>query len=905
MRKLIFLLLLPSALLAQREPVLKQIDLPHPYYYREMYLPQLTSGPSWVTWSPDSKEVIYSMAGSLWRQKIDSNEAVQLTDGSEGYDYQPDWSHDGKYVVYTKYHQDAMELWLLDLASGKTSQLTKDSGVNVEPRWSPDGKHIAYVSTALTKHFHIFLMEMQDGTAKSIRQLTKENISTLPRYYYSKFDHEISPAWSPDGKDIIFVSNHGHIHGTGGIWRATVPDSGMIDTNTNAKEIHYEETNWKARPEFSPDGKKIVYASYLGRRWHQLWLMPSNGGDVFPLTYGDYDNINPRWSPDGETLAFVSNRSGFLEVMRRTANAEKAVETKPPVAWGEAYFSATDGRAIRIELTKSPGGRFEPVSNCFSSRCPSPPAFLHTDDSFDRKKQTAEAQYLSSGLPGIAAPAGRYSVLATRGLDFSPIQQQFSLRVGTLKSLPPLKFKRLAFLDLGVWRSGDLHVHMNYGGTYRYTRKNLRVDAQAEGLDVVWDLLVNKEQRFPNLADSEVIPPSEKSQPVIATGQEFHTSYWGHLGLLNTNHLIVPGYAGYPNTAAASLVPMDADVADMAHAQNKDALVGWVHPFDELPDPYKDAKLTNELPIDVALGKVDYYEVLGFSDHKSSAAIWYRLLNLGFHLPAGAGTDAMTNFASLRGPVGLNRVYVNVPPGPLKLDEWLKNLKAGKTFATNGPLLRFTLGGQPIGGEVKLRKPGEVPFTAALRSIVPVDKVEVVCDGSVVRTIFSPDQRSGATQAKSNARSFAGPQDDTHKENSEMKDSQGHGATTSLDVSGTVPIQESGWCVLRAYSDHAEEPIMDNYPYGTTSPIYVTVAGEKPRSPEDAKFFSKWIERVREDAAVHPDYNTPQEREHVLKVLDEAAGVYSRMQEAGGRKQEAQRMSKFFGILAALVLHRT
>ena len=36
---------------------------------------------------------------------------------------------------------------------------------------------------------------------------------------------------------------------------------------------------------------------------------------------------------------------------------------------------------------------------------------------------------------------------------------------------------------------------------------------------------------------------------------------------------------------------------------------------------------------------------------------------------------------------------------------------------------------------------------------------------------------------------------------------------------------------LRAYSDHAEEPIMDIYPYGTTSPIYVTVAGEKPRSP--------------------------------------------------------------------------
>ena len=53
---------------AERLPVLKQIDLPHPYYFREMYLPQLTSGPSSLAWSPDSRELIYSMAGSLWRQ---------------------------------------------------------------------------------------------------------------------------------------------------------------------------------------------------------------------------------------------------------------------------------------------------------------------------------------------------------------------------------------------------------------------------------------------------------------------------------------------------------------------------------------------------------------------------------------------------------------------------------------------------------------------------------------------------------------------------------------------------------------------------------------------------------------------------------------------------------------------
>ena len=65
-----------TSAVAQREPVLKQIDLPHSYYYREMYLPQLTSGPSSVAFSPDGESLVYSMAGSLWRQKIGAEQAT-------------------------------------------------------------------------------------------------------------------------------------------------------------------------------------------------------------------------------------------------------------------------------------------------------------------------------------------------------------------------------------------------------------------------------------------------------------------------------------------------------------------------------------------------------------------------------------------------------------------------------------------------------------------------------------------------------------------------------------------------------------------------------------------------------------------------------------------------------------
>ena len=103
----------------------------------------------------------------------------------------------------------------------------------------------------------------------------------------------------------------------------------------------------------------------------------------------------------------------------------------------------------------------------------------------------------------------------------------------------------------------------------------------------------------------------------------------------------------------------------------------------------------NELPVDAALGKVDYYELIGFSDHKASEFVWYHLLNCGFRIPAAAGTDAMANYASLRGPVGLNRVYVN-SSGLHNRQEVLSGLKKGNSFVTNAPLIGFKVSGVQV-----------------------------------------------------------------------------------------------------------------------------------------------------------------------------------------------------------------
>src|SRR5262249_15509297 len=308
----IILILTALPLAAQRQPVLKQIDLPHRYYYREMYLPQLTTGPNSAAWSSDSRSVVYSMSGTLWRQALNSGTAEQLTAGP-GYDYQPDCSPDGRWVVYVSYRQDAIELWVLDLEKKQSHQLTFGGAVNVEPRFSPDGKRLAFVSTSYNGHFHIFVGEFNGGELTNVRRLTGESRNNLPRFYYSQFDHEISPAWSPNGTEIIFVSNRGHIYGTGGFWRM------KAEPGAEAREIHYEETAWKARPDFSPDGRRIVYASYLGGQWHQLWVMPVEGGDAFPISYGDFDNTNPRWSPDGKRIAFISNRGGNTSLLIQEA----------------------------------------------------------------------------------------------------------------------------------------------------------------------------------------------------------------------------------------------------------------------------------------------------------------------------------------------------------------------------------------------------------------------------------------------------------------------------------------------------------------------------------------------------------------------------------------------------------
>jgi hypothetical protein len=137
------------------------------------------------------------------------------------------------------------------------------------------------------------------------------------------------------------------------------------------------------------------------------------------------------------------------------------------------------------------------------------------------------------------------------------------------------------------------------------------------------------------------------------------------------------------------------------------------------------------------------------------------------------------------------------------------------------------------GGQHKLS------YRAAMRSLAPLDHVEVLYNGRVV----ARHRKADATRA---------------------------------ELSGTIPVSNSGWILLRAWNDEPDPLVFDLYPYATTGPIYVCVDGRPARSPEDAKYFLRWIDRIIASADARQDYNDAREKQDTLDYLRAGRAVFEK-----------------------------
>jgi dipeptidyl aminopeptidase/acylaminoacyl peptidase len=213
------------------------------------------------------------------------------------------------------------------------------------------------------------------------------------------------------------------------------------------RELHFQETTWKARPDWARDGTRIVYSGYHGRQWNQLWLLPAAGGDPIQLTYGEFDATAPRWSPDARRIAYISNEGGntslwIVEVPggKRTRVDARTRTYAEPV--GRLVVTVVDSATRRSmparvsvagAATGSGAGRFFAPND----------AWRHADEARVRGEQPFEYGYFhTAGIDTITVPAGRAIVEVWHGPEY----QLAMVTASASEGAPSISLARLSDL---------------------------------------------------------------------------------------------------------------------------------------------------------------------------------------------------------------------------------------------------------------------------------------------------------------------------------------------------------------------------------------------------------------------------------------------------------------------------
>jgi TolB protein len=308
---------------------------------------------------------------------------------------------------------------------------------------------------------------------------------------------------------------------------------------------------------------------------------------------------------------------------------------------------------------------------------------------------------------------------------------------------------------------------------------------RGEDLDVATPLSANLHTRR---IDEGYFAWSRSQPPLIQFGQEIRSHFLGHTGHIGVKTLYWPWYwgPGYPVSGRDDR----SNAGALQHTRRQGGVNAYVHPV-TTPTPFGgDAPrgIPLELVSDAVLGDVDTIELAClWSDELGTAEAWYRLLNVGARIAPSAGTDAMVDFFRTMA-MGTTRVYVNVP-GPLSMERYLEGLRGGRSFVTNGPLLRFRVADHEPGDALNVSASAALPWTLEVASAVPFEQVEILVNGSVVWT------GAGLKQ----------PGAQTHR--------------------GTLTAPAGGWVAARVRGGVTEWPAMDSYPFAHTAPVWFGAAG--------------------------------------------------------------------------------
>jgi len=306
-----------------------------------------------------------------------------LTDGLHD-DIQPAWSPAGDKIAFVRSREPGEriepgdvfgrfhggDVWLLDLASGKTSLIVRDAA---NPSWSPDGTHIAF-DAGLSGPWRIWIA---DARGRNLAQATIDDTDAV---------HHVRPRWSPDGRRVVFQNLEG-----------TKFDIRVVDLRTKAMTWVTNDYTMDLHPVWAPSGDAIYFSSYRGggiNVWRipveddgtpfgameqvtagpghdvdldvaptgrlvcailkqnaDIWRLPvdpSSGaatGAPEPVIATTRENTRGAWSPDGASLAFSSDRGGAMNLWLRDAAGRTRPITRGAGSDYQPHWSP-DGRSL-------------------------------------------------------------------------------------------------------------------------------------------------------------------------------------------------------------------------------------------------------------------------------------------------------------------------------------------------------------------------------------------------------------------------------------------------------------------------------------------------------------------------------------------------------------------------------
>lgn len=447
--------------------------------------------------------------------------------------------------------------------------------------------------------------------------------------------------------------------------------------------------------------------------------------------------------------------------------------------------------------------------------------------------------HLTSGETEIRLPPGEWRLFAARGHERVPAEARFAAKPGETTGVE-VTLHAVSDLYRGGWHGGDMHVHFS-----RFTIRDDYVLARlmdAEGLEAVNNMVykhfgkVEAPQRRMGHAESH--HHLHHHHQIVAGGEEFRDDdMYGHMIAAGIDEVIEPISVGQ-KLGRRDSYPLFAQVCDWTHRQG--GIAGWAHGGAGI-------KLHESLPVEAALGKLDFIESIQFN-RWFGFYFWYRLLNCGLRLATTGGSDfpfAATLLAPWYPNLGLDRTYV--PLGtrvPFTYDAYVNAIRRGRTVATNGPLLTLDVGGHGPGKVLRLRGRRRVPVLARAACAWPLERLELVVNGAVEKIV----------EAKGGGRELA--------------------LETRLDVTQSVWVaaRVRGRVEPAAYGGVAPWNL-----HAHTSAVYLWAGGRPVNQKADATAMADYVRLITEVYRKNFTFKKDAHSRHLFANLAQAESFYERL----------------------------